>query len=39
VNHIECSTDEETYDFKQAFEAGEFKEELELSLKECAMNG
>lgn len=39
VNHIECSTDEETYDFKQAFEAGEFKEELEMSLKECAVNG
>ena len=39
VNHIECCNEEEVYEFKRLFEAGEFKEELELSLKECAANG
>ena len=39
VNHIECCNEEEVYEFKRLFEAGEFKEELELSLKECAVNG
>lgn len=38
VNHIECCNEEEAYEFKQSFEAGEFKAELELSLKECAIN-
>jgi hypothetical protein len=32
VNHIECRNDSEVYEFKQAFEAGEYKEELEESL-------
>ena len=39
VNHIECCNEEEVYEFKRLFEAGEFKEELELSLKECSVNG
>ena len=32
VNHIECRNDSEVYEFKQAFEAGEYKEEVAQSL-------
>ena len=32
LNHIECRNDSEVYEFKQAFEAGKYKEELEESL-------
>ena len=32
VNTIECRNDSEVYDFKQAFAAGEYKEELKESL-------
>lgn len=35
VNHIECKNDEDVYEFRQAFENGEFKEEAEKSI---AMN-
>ena len=33
VNHIECRNDSEVYEFKQAFEAGEYKEEAEESVE------
>lgn len=33
VNHIECRNDSEVYEFKQAFEAGEYKEEAEKSIE------
>jgi ribosomal protein S27AE len=39
VNHIEIKSDEEAYNFKQAFKNGEFQEELIISLKECVING
>lgn len=32
VNHIECRNDEEVYDFKRAFEAGEYKDEVADSI-------
>ena len=32
VNQIECKNDADVYDFKVAFEAGEYKEELEECL-------
>lgn len=32
VNGIECRNDSEVYEFKQAFEAGEYKEELDECL-------
>ena len=32
VNTIECRNDSEVYDFKEAFNAGEYKEELKESL-------
>ena len=32
VNHVECKNDEEVYEFKQAFAAGEFENELKESL-------
>lgn len=32
VNAVECRNDSEVYDFRIAFEAGEYKEELEESL-------
>lgn len=33
LNHIECSDDEEAFDFKIAFEEGAFIEEAEESIK------
>lgn len=43
INHYECSNDEEAFDFKTRFEAGEFKEEaaesIEFCKKERASNG
>lgn len=33
VNHIECRNDEEAFEFKQAFENGEYAEEAEESLR------
>ena len=36
VNHMECRTDEDAYEFKQAFENGEFQEEAKISIKECS---
>ena len=38
VNHIECKNDEEVYEFKEMFANGDFQEEVEISLKECADN-
>ena len=32
VNTIECRNDSEVYDFKEAFNAGEYKEELKESI-------
>ena len=32
VNHVECRNDSEVYEFKRAFEAGEYKEEAQESL-------
>ena len=32
INHIECQDDEDIYEFKDAFEKGEFKNEVEESL-------
>ena len=32
VNHIECRNDTEVYEFKQAFEAGEYEKEVEESI-------
>ena len=32
VNHVECRNDSEVYEFKRAFEAGEYKEEVQESL-------
>lgn len=32
VNHIECRNDEEVKEFKEAFAAGEYKEEVKESL-------
>lgn len=36
INHIECRTDEDVYDFKEAFDNGEFQEEARISIKECS---
>ena len=36
VNHIECRNDSEVYEFREAFEAGEYQEELEASLRVIA---
>ena len=36
INHIECRTDEDVYDFKEAFGNGEFQEEARISIKECS---
>lgn len=33
VNHVECRNDSEAYEFRQAFEAGEYEEELKQSLE------
>lgn len=33
VNCVECRNDSEVYEFKEAFEAGEFEEELAASLE------
>lgn len=35
VNHVEITDDFELYEFREAFEAGEFQEEAEISMKEC----
>ena len=35
VNHMECRTDEEVYDFKIAFENGEFVELANESIVHC----
>ena len=32
VNHIECRNETEVYEFKQAFEAGEYEKEVEESI-------
>lgn len=34
INHIECRTEDEVYDFKLAFAAGEYKQEVENELNE-----
>lgn len=39
VNHIEVKSDEEAYEFRQAFENGEFQEEARISIEECGENG
>lgn len=33
VNHIECKNDTDVFEFKKAFEAGEYRTEVEESLK------
>lgn len=33
INHIECRTEDEVYDFKLAFAAGEYKPEIGESLE------
>ena len=33
VNHVECRNEEDVFQFKQDFEDGVFKEELEESLE------
>lgn len=33
VNHIECKNDFDVWEFKQAFEAGEFQEEAKESME------
>jgi len=35
ANCVECKNDEEVFEFKQAFENGEFQEEYEISKEEC----
>ena len=38
TNTVEVKNDEEAYEFKEAFNAGEFQEEARLSLERCAEN-
>lgn len=35
LNCVETKSDEEVYEFKESFEAGEFKLEAEKSIEEC----
>lgn len=39
LNCIEVKNDTEAFEFREMFEAGEFKQEAIVSLKECAANG
>ena len=39
LNCIEVKNDTEAFEFREMFEAGEFKQEAIVSLKECAVNG
>lgn len=34
-NHVEVQTDEEAFEFKEAFERGDFKEEAAESIEHC----
>ena len=38
INHVECKTDEDVYEFKIDFENGVFKDEAEESLRTVRMS-
>ena len=39
LNCIEVKNDAEAFEFREMFEAGEFEQEVIISLEECAVNG